>query len=114
MKMLMAAVALVVTVAAPSLSGSWTLNVTGGGHGDATMSMSLTQDGTAVTGTFVSGHGPDMTVKGTFVDGELKLEAEAADHAKVLFTARLKDDGTLAGYLSSPMGDMKWTAKRRA
>jgi hypothetical protein len=110
----MAAMVLVMTVAAPSLSGGWTMKVTGGPHGDATMGLTLTQEGSKVTGTFVSGHGPDLAVKGTFVDGELKLEAEADDHAKILFSARLKDDGSLTGYISSPMGDMKWTATRRA
>jgi hypothetical protein len=29
-------------------------------------------------------------------------------------TAKLKDDGTLDGYLSSQMGDMTWTARRTA
>jgi hypothetical protein len=114
MKMLMAAVALVMTAAAPSLTGGWTMKVTGGPHGDATMGLTLTQEGATVTGTFVSGHGPDLAVKGTFVDGELKLEAEADDHGKILLSARLKDDGSLAGYISSPVGDMKWTAIRRA
>jgi hypothetical protein len=28
------------------------------------------------------------------------------------FTAELKDDDTLSGYLSSPRGDMTWTAAR--
>jgi len=102
------------TVAAPSLTGGWTMKVTGGPHGDATMGLTLNQEGAKVTGTFVSGHGPDLAVKGTFEDGELKLEAETDDHSKILFSARLKDDGSLDGYISSPMGDMKWTATRRA
>jgi hypothetical protein len=29
-----------------------------------------------------------------------------------VFSAKLKDDGTLAGYVSSDMGDMNWTAER--
>jgi len=114
MKMLMAAVALVMTVAAPSLTGGWTMKLIGGPHGDATMGLTLTHDGTAVTGTFVSGHGLDLALKGSFVDGELKLEGEMEDHSKVLFSAKLKEDGSLAGYISGPMGDMKWTATRRA
>jgi len=112
MKMLMAAVAMVMVVAAPTVTGTWTMNVQGGPHGDATMGLTLKQDGTKVTGTFASGHSEEVAVKGEFVDGALKVETEGdADH-KVIFTAKLKDDGTLAGSISSPMGDMKWTATR--
>ena len=101
--------------AAPSLTGAWTMSVHGGPHGDATMGLTLKQDGTKVTGTFASGHAADMTVTGEFANGELTLETTAArDDDKILFKAKLQDDGTLAGYISSPMGDMKWTASRAA
>jgi hypothetical protein len=96
---------------AASVTGTWTLAVDSP-HGAATMSLVLKQDGTKVTGTFVSGHAPDMSVEGTFTDEGLKLStAGDADH-QITFTATLKDDGTFAGYLSSPMGDMKWTGER--
>jgi hypothetical protein len=74
--------------------------------------LTLKQDGAKVTGTFSTGHSPDMTVSGEFVNGELKIETPPDGDSKIVFNARLKDDGTLAGYLSSPMGDMKWTASR--
>lgn len=107
------AVMLTAAAAAPALTGSWKMRVEGGPHGDATMGLELKQDGTRITGTFVSGHTADMAIAGEFVDGELKLETTAGhDDAKIEFTAKLRDDGTLAGYLSSPMGDMKWTASR--
>jgi hypothetical protein len=113
MKMLMAALAMAVTMtAAPSVTGTWTMSVTGGPHGDATMGLTLKQEGTTVSGTFASGHGPDMAVKGEFVDGSLKLETEGGDHGKITLTAKLKDDGTLSGYISSPVGDMKWVARK--
>jgi hypothetical protein len=112
MKMLMAAVAMVMVVTAPTVTGSWTMSVQGGPHGDATMGLTLKQDGTKVTGVFASGHSPDVEVKGEFVDGTLKVETEGDADGKVIFTAKLKDDGTLAGSISSPIGDMKWTAKR--
>lgn len=112
MKMLMAVMALAVATAAASVTGTWTMRVSGGPHGDATMGLTLKQDGTTVTGTFVSGHGPDLPVKGEFVDGSLKLETDADEHAKITFTAKLKDDGTLAGSLSSPVGDMRWVATK--
>lgn len=77
------------------------------------MGLALKQDGQNVTGTFSSPHG-DVPVKGKFADGALELEttSQDADSPQVTFTAKLKDDGTLAGYLSSRMGDMTWTAER--
>ena len=112
MKILLAALGMVTMVAASSVTGTWTMSVQGGPHGDATMGLTLKQEGTRVTGTFASGHSPEMAVKGEFVDGALKIETDGdADH-RITFTAKLKDDGTLAGYVSSPMGDMKWTATK--
>ena len=107
--------ALTLTVAPPTVAGTWTMHVEGGPHGDATMALTLTQEGTKVTGTFACGHTADMAVAGEFVNGELKIQTTAgADDSKILFSARLKEDGTLAGYISSQMGDMKWTASRAA
>ncbi len=98
--------------AAPSVAGTWTMNVTGSPHGDVAMGLALKQDGTKVTGIFNSPHG-DMEVAGEFVNGELKIATTAgAEDEKILFNAKLKDDGSLAGYISSQMGDMKWTATR--
>ena len=100
-----------VKAAAPTVRGTWSVAVEGP-HGDATMSLVLTQDAKKVTGTFVSGHGPDLALAGEFTDGTLKLESADSGDSKVIFNAKLKDDGTLAGYVSGPMGDMKWTAER--
>jgi hypothetical protein len=96
--------------AAPQVAGNWSVAVDGP-HGAAAMSLVLKQDGTKVTGTFISGHGPDLALEGEFVDGTLKIESAGGDD-RVIFNAKLKDDGTLAGYVSGPMGDMKWTAER--
>jgi opacity protein-like surface antigen len=112
---LLAAVVLTATAtaAAPSVGGVWTMTVEGSPHGNQTMELTLTQKDTKVTGTFVAGHMPDMDVAGEFVDGELHIAtAEANEDHQIVFTAKLKDDGTLAGIVSSPMGDMKWTATR--
>ena len=98
--------------AAPSVTGTWTMTVEGTPHGTMTAGLTLKQDGKSVTGTFSSGHAPDMTVSGEFADGTLKVETAGGADDKFLFTAKLKEDGTLAGTLSSPMGDMKWTASR--
>jgi hypothetical protein len=80
-------------------------------HGNMKTSLTLKQDGTKVTGTFRS-QMPDMTVEGTFENGTLKVETSDTAEHKLVFSAKLKDDGTLAGYVSSDMGDMNWTAER--
>jgi len=98
--------------AAQTVTGVWTVTIEGSPHGDQTMGLTLKQDGSKVTGTFSSGHSPDMAVAGEFAKDELKIETAGDADAKIIFTARLKEDGTLAGYVSSPMGDMKWTATR--
>jgi opacity protein-like surface antigen len=104
-----------IAAAAPSLTGNWTMTVEGSPHGTATMGLTLKQDGSKVTGTFVSGHAADMEVAGEFVDGQLRIAStHGTDDEQVIFTAKLRDDGTLAGTVSSPMGDMTWTATRAA
>ena len=102
-----------IAAAATSVTGTWTMKVEGSPHGDATMGLTLTQDGTKVTGTFATGHTADMAVSGEFANGELKLETAAGSHDhRIILNAKLRADGTLAGFISSPMGDMKWTASR--
>src|SRR5262245_7467610 len=113
---IVAALALLVATAAlataPSVAGNWTMTIEGSPHGNMTAGLVLKQDGTKVTGTFASGHTADMTVSGEFVNGELKIETAGDGDSKISFTGKLKEDGTLAGYISSPMGDMRWTAAR--
>ena len=96
-----------------NVTGTWTMNVTGGPHGNATMGLVLKQEGTKVTGTFSSGHSADMEVAGQFKDGQLDVETKGGD-SRIIFSAKLKADGTLSGSISSEMGDMKWTASRQA
>jgi len=98
--------------AAATVTGTWTMTVEGGPHGNATMGLVLKQDGTKVTGTFASGHSPDQAVSGELVDGVLKIETAGDSDHQVSFRGTLKNDGSLAGTLSTPVGDMKWTAQR--
>ena len=117
MKQLALAVALVVgsmlgVAADATVTGTWTMNVEGGPHGNATMGMVLKQEGTKVTGTFSSGHSADMEVAGQFKEGQLDVETKGGD-SRIIFSAKLKADGTLSGSISSEMGDMKWTASRQ-
>lgn len=114
MKTVMTAVILAASAfvaAAADVTGTWTMSVVGGPHGPATMQLVLKQDGTTVSGKFASGHGAEMDVKGEFANGSLRIETAGESH-KIMLSARLKDDGTLAGTLSSEVGDMKWTASR--
>ena len=111
-QLLLAAFAAVALAAAPSVGGRWAMSVDAGPHGNTTMGLVLTQDGSKVTGTFSSPHG-DMAVAGEFAQGELKVATTAGkEDDRIYLQARLNEDGTLAGTLSSPMGDMTWTAKR--
>jgi hypothetical protein len=112
--------AALVTVLAGSLlasgepvSGKWNMTVKGpAAHGDMPAAMLLAQAGDKVTGTF-SAHGTEHKLAGTYKDATLQLETTdtPADRSLTL-SAKLQDDGTLAGFLSGPMGDMKWTASR--
>jgi hypothetical protein len=95
-----------------TVAGKWTMSVDSP-HGATTMGLVLEQEGKKVTGTFASPHG-DFPVEGEFADRTLKLATttHGADSPEMTLNAKLKDNGTLAGYLSSSMGDMMWTAER--
>jgi hypothetical protein len=95
----------------PSVAGKWTMTVDTGAHGVRELALDLKQTGKEVSGTFASPHG-DMQVKGEFVDGTLTLKTGEQEHGSISFNAKLKDDDTLSGYLSTPDGDLTWTAKR--
>jgi hypothetical protein len=96
------------------VDGRWTMYIKGGPHGDMTMSLELAQDSNKdskrVTGTFTTPHG-DLPVEGELVDATLTIATTGGD-TQVTLTAKLKENGTLEGYLSSQMGDMTWTASR--
>jgi hypothetical protein len=97
---------------APSVTGRWSMSVKGTPHGDVTMGLELTQEGKRVSGTFATPHGDDLQVAGEFAEGTLTLATTSGGESKITMTAKLKEDGTLDGYLSSQMGDMTWTARR--
>ena len=83
-----------------------------GAHGDLTAGLVLAQEGGTVTGTFTA-HGTEHAVRGEFDGGTLTFATTQEQRDQQLsFTAKLKSDGTLAGYVSGPMGDMQWTATR--
>lgn len=98
--------------AAPSVAGRWTISVKGGPHGDVTMGLELEQNGKKITGTFATPHGDDLQVEGEFAEGTLTLATPGEGESRITMTAKLKENGTLDGYLSSQMGDMTWTGRR--
>ena len=95
-----------------TIAGSWTMSVNSP-HGAMTMGLELKQEGKTITGTFASPHG-DLAIEGEFANPTLKLATTSHDthFGDMTFNAKLKDDGSLDGYLSSSMGDMTWTAQR--
>lgn len=94
------------------VGGTWAVTVQGSGaHGDMTATLTLQQDGRKVTGRLAV-HGNAHTVSGEFDGSTLRLTIEQEAHDQTTLTGTLQEDGTLAGYVSGPMGDMEWTATR--
>src|SRR6185436_14028284 len=113
---------------AASVAGTW--NVTLMSH---QVALVLEQDGTKVTGTMMM-MGTEVKVDGTFADGVLKLTSNARmmgrppaetreeGHAPppgsakegtaLTLTAKLQEDGTLAGEAPGPNGPVAWTGER--
>ena len=96
--------------AAPTVTGKWELSVVTP-HGDTPMALELRQDGKKITGTLATPHG-EVRLEGEHADGKLTLATSASDSPEMTLKGALKDDGTMAGYLSSERGDMKWIAQR--
>jgi hypothetical protein len=99
---------------APDVSGVWDLAVKGhNGHGEMKATLELRQEGRSVTGSLTA-HGNTHTLAGELTDDGLALETtDASGHHSIALQAKLEDDGTLAGYLSGPMGDVQWKGKKR-
>jgi hypothetical protein len=99
----------------PGIAGNWTLTVKGpAAHGDVTATLALTLEGRQITGRLTA-HGRDHAVAGEFADGTLSLEtSDTAAERALSIAAKLRDDGTLAGYISTADGDMPFTGKRES
>jgi hypothetical protein len=89
-----------------SVAGMWTLLVTDQGS----YPMVLAQKGKAITGSIDGPHGL-IQVKGEFTNGQLKM-AGTSQAIQLSATGSLKADGSLAGNMTSNVGDMAWTAVR--
>ena len=95
------------------VTGAWTLSVQGPpAHGDVTGTRQLKQEAAKVTGT-LSLQGRNQPLAGEFEKGALTLTTTDTPAEQALsFKAELKADGSLAGHVSTPMGDMKFSAAR--
>jgi hypothetical protein len=92
------------------VGGSWTF----ASHG-ISLHLVLSQEGNNITGTLDSPHGGVFHLTGEFVDGTLTLTgvSEGGDLAiQISCKGTLQSDGSLAGNMTSNVGDMAWTAVR--
>ena len=98
-----------------SVAGKWSISVTSD-QAPMSAAMTLAQDGAKVNGRFTSEHTGEIPLEGQFSNGTLTFaivaHAGTDAAARFDFTGRMKDDGTLEGTLSGPMGEMHWTAAR--
>ena len=102
--------------AVPDLTGEWVMNIE-----SHQMGLELEQDGTKVQGVLHAMGGRQLLV-GTFIDGTLTLKGEkpegsaedppAAASGVGPIVAKLQDNGTLEGELSTNHGRMKWIGER--
>ena len=110
-----------------SVAGTWTMSAEG-----MSLRLVLAQKGKTVTGTLQNPHGGVIPVTGEFAGGQLTFSgssdtpadgpgahaepapgfALSAHPIQVSATGTVKADGSLAGSLTSNVGDMTWTAVR--
>jgi hypothetical protein len=98
------------------LTGKWTATIEST-DGKMECRMVLKQDGKKLTGTFSNPHGQgEFPASGEFVGGALTLSVDGkTDHGDMHLDfkgAVKRDDGSLAGVMTSSMGESKWTARR--
>lgn len=94
-----------------SVAGRWTMSVSG--PHTTTLRLTLEQEETKVKGALENPHGgSDFQAAGTLVGRRLTLTGTSGTDLEL--SGELKDDGTMAGTLSSARGDLQWVAKRVA
>jgi hypothetical protein len=99
--------------AAANVTGKWSLSIETP-QGPMTVAMVLKQEGSKVTGTLAGPQG-ETALEGQFVDGTLTFGISfegGGGSMQLSFSAKLAEDGSLAGVMSGPMGEIPWTAVR--
>jgi hypothetical protein len=91
------------------VGGRWTM--TADGHA---LTLSLTQNDKTITGTLDSPHGA-VPLKGEIAGGTFTFSGKSdfAEHPlEVSVKGSVQEDGSLAGTLTSNVGNMNWSAVR--
>ena len=99
---------------APTVAGKWQID-TETPHGRLVLGLDLkvdAKDSRKITGTLSSDQMGDMPLAGDFTDGKLTFVIKS-DEGELSFVAKFKDADTLAGILSSHMGDLECKATRQ-
>jgi hypothetical protein len=99
------------------LTGKWVVTIEGA-QGSIETRMTLKQEGKKLTGTFANPHGEgEYSLEGERVDNSLNFSVDGkSDHGETPLGFRAsvkKDDGSIAGTMKSPMGESKFSARRR-
>ena len=95
------------------VAGKWVLAVETQ-NGTINPALELKVDGKKVTGTLSSPQG-EVAVAGEFADNKLTFSINVQNNGgdmKIDFAGTLKADGTLAGTMAFPQGEIPWTAAR--
>ena len=95
---------------AASIAGKWaaTLDTP---HGKFAVRFELKLEGQSVTGTFVTDQSGTLALKGAYREGRLTFSVEGGQ-SELEFAGQLKGSDTLAGILSSHVGDLVVQATR--
>ena len=95
---------------APSVAGQWTADLDTP-HGKFPVRFELKLDGQNVTGTFATDQSGTIALKGQYRDGRLTFTVTGGQ-GELEFAGQLKGPDTLAGILSSHIGDLVCNATR--
>ena len=100
---------------APAVAGKWRMTIEFADEARPA-GLELKVDGQKVTGRFVAAFaGGDIPVEGELTNGTLTFSGSTTGGPhpgmQLDFSATLKDD-KLAGAMSAPFGDFRWTAER--
>ena len=93
-----------------SVAGGWTVSVQ-----EMSLHLVLMQKGKNITGTLENPYGGLIPITGEFARGQIKFWGKSQGGAvqiELSATGSVKADGSLAGNLTSNVGDMEWSAVR--
>jgi hypothetical protein len=93
-----------------SVAGGWTVSVQ-----EMSLHLVLMQKGKNITGTLENPHGGLIPITGEFASGQIKFHGKSQGGSlqiELSATGGVQTDGSLAGNLTSNVGDMEWSAVR--